>query len=579
MYKTIDDVRINGKMYERIILGNNLIADILPPPNYIIEPYLLSYELLYNIMDSEKVDASIAYLEGRLIPEYQERYDYWMKDTIYLKDSGTLKALYTDSVKYAQQYFKILEAEYIPAIKNKDDPTAQSIFASELKPAYDEHRKIIDQLVAEANKENSAIESSAAAILYNSALILALVSLVYLAFFAVSVFFLTGNINVALKKNIDLLKNLSEGDGDLTKTLETTSKDELGVMANYFNLTLRKIRDLIILVQGQSSILDTVGEDLSENMSETSSAINQITANIQSIKNQTVNQAASVAETSATMEQISNGLNKLNKRIEDQSQHVKGSSSAIEEMLANIESVTQTLIKNAENMRRLSASSELGKTVVDKITTAIQDVAQESKGLMEISKIIQNIASQTNLLSMNAAIEAAHAGAAGKGFAVVADEIRKLAESSSSQTKTIGSILKKISDSMAVIIEYSKEVVTKFTIIETEVKAVALQEESIRRSMAEQSEGSKLVLESINALNDISQKVQAGSLEMLTGSKQVSIEAKNMNEITQEISGGMNEMASGAEQVRVAVDMVSELSAKNKASIEALVDEMNKFKV
>ncbi len=377
----------------------------------------------------------------------------------------------------------------------------------------------------------------------------------------------------------DALKNISKGEGDLNQRIKVKSKDEIGDMANYFNLTFDKIRYLVTLVKHQSTLLQDVGINLTSNMTETAAAVNEITANIQSIKNQIMNQSASVTETSATMEQISKGIDRLNKLIDNQSANVTESSSAIEEMMANIGSVTQTLVKNTENIKKLSSSSEAGRSVLDKISVAIRDVSKESEGLMEISKIIQDIASQTNLLSMNAAIEAAHAGESGKGFAVVADEIRKLAESSSSQTKTISSVLKKITESMAEINKHSEDVLTKFTTIETEVAIVAEQEEGIRNAMEEQSEGSKQVLEAIKVLNDITQKVQASSIEMLTGSNQVSKEAKNMNAITQEITSGMNEMASGANQISVAVNTVNELSAENKNSIDALIIEVNKFKV
>lgn len=382
-----------------------------------------------------------------------------------------------------------------------------------------------------------------------------------------------------LIQTANILKDISEGEGDLTRNIDVVSKDEIGDMANYFNLTFEKIRTLITLVQRQSSTLKDVGVNLSSNMAETAAAINEITANIQSIKNQTMNQSASVTETSATMEQVSNSIDKLTQLIEDQSANITESSSAIEEMTANIGSVRQTLVKNSNNIKRLSDSSEAGKSVLDKINAAIRDVAKESEGLMEISTIIQDISSQTNLLSMNAAIEAAHAGESGKGFAVVADEIRKLAESSSSQTKMIVTVLKKITDSMAVIIKFSEEVVSKFNVIEIEVKTVAEQEEGIRRTMEEQSEGSKQVLEAITVLNDITQKVRASSLEMLTGSNQVLKEARSMNTITQEITGGMSEMASGTDQVTIAVNMMNELSAENKASIDALINEVNKFKI
>jgi methyl-accepting chemotaxis protein len=395
----------------------------------------------------------------------------------------------------------------------------------------------------------------------------------------VIVFFLALSITRPVVAMADILKEISEGEGDLTMSIEVKSKDEIGDMAKYFNLTFSKIRSLVAMVKRQSATLKDVGIDLSSNMTETAAAINEIAANILSIKNQTMNQSASVTETSATMEQISKGIDKLNRLIEDQSANVTESSSAIEEMMANIGSVAQTLVRNTGNIKRLAESSEAGKSVLDTIAVAIKDVAKESDGLMEISQIIQDIASQTNLLSMNAAIEAAHAGESGKGFAVVADEIRKLAESSSTQTKTIGTVLKKIRDSIAVIIKYSEEVVAKFTTIEADVRTVSEQEDGIRRAMEEQSEGSKQVLEAITILNGITQKVQASSLEMLTGSNQVLKEARSMNAITQEITGGMNEMASGADQVTSAVNTVNELSVENKASIDALVAEVNKFKV
>ncbi|HNY21627.1 MAG TPA: methyl-accepting chemotaxis protein, partial [Treponemataceae bacterium] len=396
----------------------------------------------------------------------------------------------------------------------------------------------------------------------SSMLMILTVSLISVAIvLVISGFVVRRSIGKPLEATVAILKNISEGDGDLTARLDVSSKDEIGDTARYFNLTFGKIGKLVTLVQGQSATLRDVGLRLSSNMTETAAAINEITANIQSIKNQTINQSASVTETSATMEQISRGIDSLNRLIDEQAANVTESSASVEQMMANIASVAKTLARNTDNIKRLGESSEAGKTVLTEITVAIRQVAKESEGLMEISRVIQNIASQTNLLSMNAAVEAAHAGDSGRGFAVVADEIRKLAESSNSQTKTIDSVLKKIKDSMASIIGFSEDVVSKFTAIEDDVRTVADQEEGIRRAMEEQAEGSKQVLEAITTLNDITQKVQASSFEMLTGSNQVAKESRNMNAITQEITGGMNEMASGAEQVSVAINAVNELSA------------------
>ena len=248
-------------------------------------------------------------------------------------------------------------------------------------------------------------------------------------------------------------------------------------------------------------------------------------------------------------------------------------------MIQNLDSITHKLIRNNENIERLAENSESGKVALNKITTAIQEVSDESQGLMEISKVIEHIAEETNLLAMNAAIEAAHAGDTGKGFAVVADEVRKLAVSSSQQTKTIENALQKITNSISVVTEFSNEIVQKFTLIEKDVTTVSDQEQAIRATMEEQSENSKLVLNSITTLNDITQKVQKSSVEMLEGSKQITEEAQNMNSITIEINAGMNEMATGADQITDAVNTVNSLTEDTKNSIQALTTEVNRFKV
>jgi methyl-accepting chemotaxis protein len=289
------------------------------------------------------------------------------------------------------------------------------------------------------------------------------------------------------------LKDISEGEGDLTKSIAVSSKDEIGDLALYFNKTIEKIKNLIVTIKKEAAGLSNIGNDLASNMTETAAAINEITANIQSIKTRVINQSASVTETNATMEQVITNINKLNGHVENQSNNVSQASSAIEQMVANIGSVTNTLVKNAVNVKNLREASEVGRTGLQDVSTDIQEIARESEGLLEINSVMENIASQTNLLSMNAAIEAAHAGEAGKGFAVVADEIRKLAENSSEQSKTISTVLKKIKDSIDKITRSTDNVLLKFEAIDSGVKTVAQQEDNILNSMEEQGAGSHLV--------------------------------------------------------------------------------------
>jgi methyl-accepting chemotaxis protein len=378
------------------------------------------------------------------------------------------------------------------------------------------------------------------------------------------------------------LRDISEGEGDLTKTIEVNSEDEVGDLALYFNKTIGKIKDLVLVIKKQASVLAGIGTDLSSNMTETAAAINEITANIQSIKNRVI-ENAKVKQSDEPMEQVIANINELNDNVENQSRNVSQASSAIEEMVASINSVTNTLVNNAANVNSLKEASDVGREGLSDVAQDIQKISEESEDLEEINGLMQSIASQTNLLSMNAAIEAAHAGEVGKGFAVVAEEIRKLADSSSEQSKTIGKALKKIAKSISKITASTEKVQTRFEAIESGVKTVSLQEENIRNAMEEQGQGSKQVLQSVGTLNELTQKVKSGSEKMLNGSREAMHESqtfnRNLEMMSQEIAGGMNEMATGADQINIAVNQVNEMTQKNRDAINDLLKEVSRFKV
>jgi len=395
----------------------------------------------------------------------------------------------------------------------------------------------------------------------------------------VIVYFVLGGITAPIVMVSNTLKDISEGEGDLTKSITVSSKDEVGDLALYFNKTIGKIKDLVLLIKRQANNLNDIGTDLSSNMTETAAAVNQITANIQSVKGRVINQSASVTETNATMEQVITNINKLNGHVENQADTIQKRSAFIQAMVNNIGSVNQTLVKNLENVETLKEASEVGRSGLQEVATDIQEISRESEGLLEINSVMENIASQTNLLSMNAAIEAAHAGEAGKGFAVVADEIRKLAESSSEQSKTIGTVLKKIAESINKIKTSTDNVLARFEAIDSGIKTVAEQEEVINQAMKEQAEGSNQLLQGTSNLNGITQQVKAGSEEMLQGSQEVMKESHNLERVTQEITGGMNEMASGADQINVAVHNINDMTQKNRTAIDTLIKEVSRFKV
>ena len=392
-------------------------------------------------------------------------------------------------------------------------------------------------------------------------------------------FFVAREMVKPIGVTVEALKNIAQGEGDLTVRLPIHGNDEITDLSNYFNETIAKISSSIKSVGASSNVMQSIGDELSSNMTETASAINEITANIDGVKQQTMNQAASVTETSSTVEEIIRTIEQLNGSIETQSASVTQSSAAVEEMVSNIASITNSLEKSDNMVKALAAATSEGKSTLLTSNTVTQKIADESGGLIEASSVIQNIASQTNLLAMNAAIEAAHAGEAGKGFAVVADEIRKLAEESSAQGKTITDTLKKLSDDINSLSESSKVVEEKFNAIFQLSENVRGMSAELTAAMREQENGSREVLAAIKNISSVTVEVKSGSEEMLVGGKGVANEMRKLDQLTAVIKDSMNEMAAGVQQINRAVQEVNDLARKNKDSIEGLAEEVGKFKV
>ncbi|MDR0567729.1 MAG: methyl-accepting chemotaxis protein [Spirochaetaceae bacterium] len=392
------------------------------------------------------------------------------------------------------------------------------------------------------------------------------------------IYLISNSLSRRVNRVADRMKDISEGEGDLTIRLKIYSNDEIGSMGTHFNKILDSIQQLIRQVKVQAAGLEEIGGKLTANMNETAQSVNEIAASIGDVKQQTQTQAENVNKAAKTIGDIDSVIENLGTHIAMQAQDIAKSSAAIEEMVSSIASVAKTLVCNAKNMEALSSAAESGRTGLSGVAAEMQNVAKESEGLIGITSVMANIASQTNLLSMNAAIEAAHAGESGKGFAVVAEEIRKLAESSSKQSKTIATVLKQIKESIDKISQSTVAVLERFEAIDQGVQTVSAQEGAVRDAMAEQDIGSKQILEVITRLTERTQTIKESFSRMRQGGREIGAECRNLEQVTAEISEHMNEMSKEAEKINGAVLQVNAISSETKQSIDLLQSELSKFK-
>jgi methyl-accepting chemotaxis protein len=258
---------------------------------------------------------------------------------------------------------------------------------------------------------------------------------------------------------------------------------------------------------------------------------------------------------------------------------VNESSEAVNRIIEKIVAIDRILEANAAAVESLENATAVGKENLGNVSSLVSEIEENSSGLVEMSNVIQKIASQTNLLAMNAAIEAAHAGGFGKGFAVVADEIRKLAEQSNRQGKVIKGSLKELSASLTAIAQSIGEVRAKFESIYDVAKVVKEQEIVVMNAMTEQNEGNRQVLDAMKAINDSTVHVKDSSVEMLSGAEQVAEEMTHLAAVTKKINDSMESISNGVGEISTAMDLVTQSSSKNQQDINTLAAEIGTFKL
>ncbi len=382
-----------------------------------------------------------------------------------------------------------------------------------------------------------------------------------------------------LKVVEEAITGIASGNADLTRRIEINSNNEIGFVVKGFNAFAQKLQSIISDVKHSKEELSIAGEDMSASAQDTASSITEIIANIDSMRNQIVNQSASVTETASAVNEIAANINSLEKMIESQSAGVTQASAAVEQMIGNISSVNQSVEKMASSFEALETDASNGFSKQQSVNDRIKQIETQSEMLKEANIAISNIAEQTNLLAMNAAIEAAHAGEAGKGFAVVADEIRKLSETSTSQSKTIGEQLNNIKESINSVVQESLESSKAFESVSLKIQDTDQLVLQIKSAMEEQTTGSQQISEALQHMNDSTVQVRNASEEMTEGNKAILEEVQRLQNATTSMKESMDEMVIGAKKINETGTQLEEISGKVKEQISLIGEQIDQFKV
>ncbi|WP_132566267.1 methyl-accepting chemotaxis protein [Rhizobium sullae] len=554
-------LRVNGEMYRQIIYGKDLVADILPPPLYVVESYMLALEAVQRPDVAKK---NIDRIENILKPAYEDRRNYWLTTAL----SADLKQkLLNDVLVKGDVFWKVMLEELAPAILKNDSAVIPASF-EKLATNFHIHESAVNELVDMANTFLADAEKDAA----EQTRVLSTVTLTAAA---VSLCLLLGGLYVFRRRAIVPLSAMRDymailAGGDYSKEVPFSRRsDEIGEMARAVTVfreaaeernNIRERQDAERQAQTQrdaalaatkadeEAVRERVitslsrglerlsGGDLTVQLSEPFEAAyeklrEQFNSSIHTL-------SGAMTEISAVTNTVRTGSGEIASSTDDLARRTEHQAASLEQAASALDQITVTVKNSSERANEANAmmmatkeSASYSATVVHEAVAAMEKIETSSVQIGEIINVIDEIAFQTNLLALNAGVEAARAGEAGKGFAVVAQEVRDLAGRSANLAKEIKQLIETSSNQVSAGVALVNRTGEALSNIDQQVFRVTALIEAIVRSSSEQTTALLEVNAAVNTMDSVTQQNAAMVEQTSAACRELGEEAIHLNHL------------------------------------------------
>jgi methyl-accepting chemotaxis protein len=528
-WTTVSATKVTGPSYETIVDNKDLVADVLPPPEYVIEPFLLAYQLL------EERDPSVQKeMLGRakaLRHDFDDRHAYWSKK---LPEGALRTKLVETSYAPAVRFFEVFENEFLPSVEDGKLDQAGVVLRQKLRPLYQTHRRAVDEVVGLANSSLSKVESSVKQLVESRAVLMLVFGIVVLAAISFSAYFVN-------RLSLSIIGRLSQASqfaaamagGDMTLELPAGGSDEVGQLAVALEKMKSSMRDIVTEIRQNAGKLAGSSEGLLAVSSQTA-------GNVSHMSDLATAVASATAQSSASSSAMASN-------IEETAVSIESVSKATDQMTATIGEIAQ----NSARARGISEDASAQTRAVHEEMRRLGQAAQE---IGKVTEAIKGISAQTSLLALNATIEAARAGAAGKGFAVVANEVKELSQQAAAATEDIKAKVSGVQTSAASAISQIEQIAQ----VVQDVSALVL---SIATAVEEQSAVTR----------DVAGNIAQASTGIQDTSHQIGQTASVAESIARDVATvrrSADEIRRGGDEVKARATEVSSIAVTLTSSVE-----------